>query len=248
MIQIPAWATLVRADNPGPMTLEGTNTWVLRGEAGVVVVDPGPAEPQHTDRLTSYGQVLLVLLTHGHTDHADSALKLSQLVEAPVAARDPLLCRLSAPLQEGDRLDVAGLPTLRVLLTPGHTADSVCFAIDDAVLTGDTLLGRGSTMVAHPDGRLGDYLDSLHRLAELCTAATVLLPGHGPAGGSALEAVNRQLAHRADRLDEVRRAVGAGARTPEEVLEVVYAEVDRALWPAAEATVRAQLAYLADSS
>jgi glyoxylase-like metal-dependent hydrolase (beta-lactamase superfamily II) len=249
MINLPSYATLVRADNPGPMTLEGTNSWLLRGTTGVVVVDPGPDLPGHLDRLSSYGPVVLVLLTHGHADHAESASLLSHRTGAPVAARDPLLCRRSEPLQDGAQLEVDGLPPMTVLVTPGHTGDSACFAVDGdipALLTGDTVLGRGSSMVAHPDGRLADYLGSVHRLAKRCTASTVLLPGHGPAGGSALDALDRALAHRADRLDQVRRALGAGAETPAQVVEIVYADVDRALWPAAEATVRAQLAYLAE--
>jgi glyoxylase-like metal-dependent hydrolase (beta-lactamase superfamily II) len=249
VISLPSYATLVRADNPGPMTLEGTNSWVLRGDAGVVVVDPGPDLRQHLDQLTSYGRVLLILLTHGHADHAQSAALLSHRTGAPVAARDPLLCRRSEPLQDEARLDVEGLPTVTVLVTPGHTGDSVCFAVDGSqpmLLTGDTVLGRGSSMVAHPDGRLADYLASLRRLAQRSTGSTVLLPGHGPAGGSALEALDRAVAHRADRLDQVRRALGAGAQTAEQVAEIVYADVDPGLRSTTEATVRAQLAYLAD--
>jgi glyoxylase-like metal-dependent hydrolase (beta-lactamase superfamily II) len=246
---LPPYATLVRADNPGPMTLDGTNSWVLRGDAGVVVVDPGPELPGHLDQLTSYGPVVLVLLTHGHADHVESASLLSHRTGAPVAARDPLLCLRSEPLHDEAQLEVEGLPTLTVLVTPGHTGDSVCFAVggdDPALLTGDTLLGRGSSMVAHPDGRLADYLDSLHRLSQRCPESTVLLPGHGPAGADVLGALDQAMAHRADRLDQVRRALAAGAETPEQVFEIVYADVDRALWPAADATVRAQLAYLAD--
>lgn len=251
MTPVPAYATLVRADNPGPMTLEGTNSWVLRGDAGVVVVDPGPALPSHLDQLASYGTVVLVLLTHGHPDHAESVAEFAARVGAPVAARDPLLCRGFEQLQAGDRLELPGLPPVAVLLTPGHTSDSVCFLVDDgepALLTGDTLLGRGSTMVAYPDGGIADYLASLGWIARGCPPSTVLLPGHGPAGGPVLAAVDQALAHRADRLDQVRRALSGGARTAEDVVAVVYADVDPGLWPAAEQTVRAQLAYLTELS
>jgi glyoxylase-like metal-dependent hydrolase (beta-lactamase superfamily II) len=239
---IPSFARLVRADNAGPMTLEGTNTWVLRGDNGVVVVDPGPADDSHLGALRSYGPVLLVLLTHGHADHSEAAASLG----APVAARDPLLCRHSEPLKEGDVLAVDGIPPVAVMVTPGHTGDSVCFQIDGALLSGDTLLGRGSTMVAHPDGRLADYLRTLRRLGAWASDDSVLLPGHGPVGGSVLARVDESLGHRLDRLDQVRRALAAGAVTSAEVVAVVYADVDRSLRPAAEATVRAQLAYLAD--
>lgn len=241
-MDLPPYVELVRAPNPGPMTLEGTNSYVLRGERGVVVVDPGPADDGHLAALRSYGPVLLVLLTHGHPDHAEAADRL----DAPVSARDPLLCRHSAPLKDGDVLSVVGLPAVTAVGTPGHTSDSMCFVVDNALLTGDTVLGRGSTMVADPDGRLADYLETLARLDACTDADTVLLPGHGPVGGSASGRLAESLAHRMDRLDQVRRALAGGATTPREVVEVVYADVDRRLWPASEATVRAQLAYLAD--
>jgi glyoxylase-like metal-dependent hydrolase (beta-lactamase superfamily II) len=244
MISVPSFATLVRAANPGPMTLDGTNSWVLRGDAGVVVVDPGPSLSVHLDRLLSYGRVLLVLLTHGHADHAESAAELGARTDAPVVALDPLLCRHSEPFHDLDQLRVDGLPPLTVVATPGHTRDSVCFEIDGALLTGDTLLGRGSTMVGDPDGGLAYYLASLRRLAERSSAETVLLPGHGDPGGSVLEAADRGLAHRVERLEQVRRALGAGAQTAQQVLAEVYGEVEPGLVSATEATVRAQLAFL----
>ena len=130
----------------------------------------------------------------------------------------------------------------------GSTADSLCFHLpaDRAVLTGDTILGRGTTVVAHPDGRLGDYLDSLRRLRSLTVDDGVhtVLPGHGPVLPDPIAALEGYIGHRRARLDQVRRARAAGARTPREIVEVVYADVDRSLWPAAETSVRAQLRYL----
>ena len=134
--------------------------------------------------------------------------------------------------------------------TPGHTADSLSFHLpaDRAVLTGDTILGRGTTVVAHPDGRLGDYLDSLRRLRSLTVddGVSTVLPGHGPVLNDAQGAVEFYLAHRAHRLAQVETAVEAGHRTPAEVVASVYADVDRSLWPAAELSVRAQLDYLGE--
>jgi glyoxylase-like metal-dependent hydrolase (beta-lactamase superfamily II) len=133
------------------------------------------------------------------------------------------------------------------VLTPGHSSDSVCLLLRDdrALLTGDTVLGRGTTVVAYPDGQLGDYLDSLQRLRDLADHdMDVLLPGHGPVLNSPVEVLDYYLSHRQGRLDQVREAVAAGAADPIDVVRRVYADVDPILWPAAEKSVRAQLDYL----
>ncbi|HEU0104335.1 MAG TPA: MBL fold metallo-hydrolase [Mycobacteriales bacterium] len=247
--QVTRSAAVLLAPNPGPMTLEGTNSWVLRapGEAACVVVDPGPLHEGHLQALAACGPVAVVLLTHGHADHREGAARFAELVRAPVRALDPAHRLGEEGLGEGDVAAAAGLE-VRVLATPGHTADSLSFLIEadgdapGAVLTGDTVLGRGTTVVAHPDGVLADYLSSLRRLRDL--GGRTVLPGHGPELPSAGEAAERYLAHREQRLDQVRAAVAAGAHTPQAVVESVYADVDRALWPAAELSVRAQLAYL----
>jgi len=170
-------------------------------------------------------------------------------VGADLAARSQGLCIGAEPLDtDGEELQAAGL-SVRVLHTPGHSRDSVCFVVtgdEPAVLTGDTILGRGSTVVAHPDGKLRDYLASLARLRFL--GAMAVLPGHGPVLPDAQAISSSYLAHRAERLRQVEAAVADGAATPREVVEVVYADVDRALWEAAEWSVRAQLDYLRASS
>lgn len=243
---VTASASVVLAGNPSPMTLEGTNTWVLRapGHPACVVVDPGPDDPAHLTAVATHGPVALVLLTHRHLDHAGGARRLAGIVGAPVRALDPA-CRLGAEgLAEGEVVAAAGLE-LRVLATPGHTSDSLSFALTDAVLTGDTVLGQGSTVIAEPDGDLGDYLASLRRLAELPPGIAVL-PGHGPDLGDAGAVAREYLAHREQRLEEVRAALarlGPDA-SPRQVVELVYADVDPVLRPAAEQSVRAQLAHL----
>jgi glyoxylase-like metal-dependent hydrolase (beta-lactamase superfamily II) len=242
---VTATAAVVLAPNPGPMTLEGTNTWVLREPSSqtCVVVDPGPLVEQHLAEVASYGPVEVVLLTHGHLDHSEGARRLAELTGAPVRALDPAHRLRDEGLAEGDVVAAAGLE-LRVLATPGHTSDSLSFLLPDAVLTGDTVLGRGSTVVAHPDGVLADYLASLRRLRELGPLA--VLPGHGPELPSAGAAAEQYLAHREARLEQVRAAVEAGATDAEAVVRAVYADVDPALWPAATLSVRAQLRHLAE--
>lgn len=249
---------LVLAPNPGPMTLEGTNTWIV-GEAELgapVVVDPGPAHEGHLQAVLAAcsGRVAEIVLTHRHLDHSAGAARLAELAGCNVRAADPTL-RLGAPgLAEGDKLEVPG-GRLTAYATPGHTSDSCSLLLvgrdgDARLLSGDTVLGRGTTVITHPDGHLGSYLDSLARLEELVRAYAVreILPGHGPrvAAPESWLAYYRQ--HRLERLQQVRDALAAGDRTAAEVVARVYADVDSSVWPAAEQSVRAQLDYLSATS
>jgi glyoxylase-like metal-dependent hydrolase (beta-lactamase superfamily II) len=247
--QVTARAARLLAPNPGPMTLDGTNTWLLR-EPGVdqgVVVDPGPLHEEHLAAVAESGPVALIVLTHGHPDHADGARRLRELTGAPIAARDPALCVGIEPLRPDAVSHVASVEWLTVL-TPGHSSDSVCFVLpgDRALLTGDTILGRGTTVVAYPDGRLGHYMTSLQLLRDLATHdLDVLLPGHGPVLNDPIAVLDYYLSHRQERLEQVRAALADGAVDAKDVVRRVYADVDQVLWPAAERSVRAQLDYLA---
>lgn len=245
--QATTHALRLLAPNPSPMTLDGTNTWVLRepGDGACVVVDPGPLDEGHLSRVAEHGPVALIVLTHGHVDHAEGAARLRELTGAPVTALDPGLCLGADPLTASSSR-VSGLEWLTVL-TPGHSSDSVCFLLraDRALLTGDTVLGRGTTVVAHPDGRLRDYVDSIQRLRDLADSdVDVLLPGHGPVVDQPIEVLDYYLSHRRERLEQVRAAVAGGAGDAAEVVRRVYADVDPSLWSAAELSVRAQLDYL----
>ncbi|GLY92350.1 MBL fold metallo-hydrolase [Actinoallomurus iriomotensis] len=240
-------ALCVLAPNPSEMTLDGTNTWVLRepGGARSLVIDPGPEDERHLRRVAEVaGPVALVLLTHGHPDHAEGARTFASLVGGvPVRALDPALRLGDEGLAEGDVVELDGLE-LRVMQTPGHTPDSLTFWLpaDQAVLTGDTVLGRGTTVVH----RLGDYLASLDRLRAMAEGTRVILPGHGAKLDDPVGALDYYIAHRRERLQQVEDALVAGARTAREVVERVYVDVDRSLWPVAEASVQAQLDYLAE--
>ena len=230
------------------MTLEGTNTYVLRapGAGGGVVVDPGPLDEEHLAAVAALGPVQLILLTHGHPDHAEGAHLFQEMTGAPMTAVEPRLVVDIAPLRGGETFDDVGGLRLLVVATPGHTSDSVSFVVEDdepGLLTGDTILGRGSTVVAHPDGVLAPYLDSLARLRDL--GPMLLLPGHGPVRPDASAMASDYLAHREQRLEQVRAAVAAGDRSARDVVRRVYVDVDQSLWPAAELSVLAQLDYLA---
>ncbi len=249
---------MIRAANPSPMTLEGTNTWLVGdpGRSPVVVVDPGPLLDEHLDAIVAAAPngIAGVLLTHRHLDHSEAAATLAARAGCGVRAADPEFRVGTAGMDDGERLEVTGAH-LTVLTTPGHTSDSVSALLegeDGAVrlLSGDMVLGRGTTVITRPDGDLGAYLESLARLQRLVAERDVveILPGHGPVITDPGGWLAYYREHRLERLDQVRAALAAGARTPAEVVARVYTEVDRSLWPAAEQSVGAQLAYLAGRS
>jgi glyoxylase-like metal-dependent hydrolase (beta-lactamase superfamily II) len=233
-------------DNPGLLTLEGTNTWVLSGPGSdeMVVVDPGPDDDEHIGLVAELGTIGLVLISHKHEDHTGGIDKIVDRTGAVVrSVGSGFLRGLGGPLTDGEVIEAAGL-RITVMATPGHTVDSVSFVLEDAVLTADTVLGRGTTVIDKEDGSLRDYLESLQRLRGL--GQRTVLPGHGPDLAD-LEAVSDMyLAHRQERLDQVRdalRSLGEDA-TARQIVEHVYTDVDEKLWDAAEWSVQAQLDYL----
>lgn len=283
-----------RAENPGPMTLDGTNSYVLAapGAPGVVVVDPGPTLAPHLADLAAAGAVELILITHHHGDHTDGSASLHQLTGAPVRAALAAFCHTGEPLFDGEIIHAAGL-AVTVLATPGHTSDSVCFAVAPAaqaqpaqpesgttsdtapspepavaplvqqtqlaahfVLTGDTILGSGSTVICYPDGRLGQYLSSLAALRswglEHGTASSPVpaLPGHGPVLADLAKTAQAYAEHRWERIAQVRSAVEHLAKesgtipSVQAVADRVYPEVPANLRAAAHLNVEAQLDYL----
>ena len=241
-------ASVLLCDNPGLLTLEGTNTWVLQGPGSdeKVVVDPGPEDDEHIELIAGLGKIPLVLISHKHEDHTGAIDKLVDRTGAVVrSVGSGFLRGLGGPLTDGEVIDAAGL-RITVMATPGHTADSVSFLLDDAVLTADTVLGRGTTVIDKEDGSLRDYLDSLQRLRGV--GHRTVLPGHGPDLAD-LEAVSDMyLSHREERLDQVRaalRELGDDA-TARQIVEHVYTDIDEKLWDAAEWSVQAQVNYLRD--
>ena len=249
-------ASVLLCNNPGLMTLDGTNTWVLRGPGSdeMVVVDPGPDDDEHIAKIAELGKISLVLISHRHDDHTGGIDKIVERTGAVVrSVGSGFLRGLGGPLREGEVIDAAGL-RITVMATPGHTADSLSFLLDDvrgersdgkgAVLTADTVLGRGTTVIDNEDGSLAEYMESLRRLHGL--GRRTVLPGHGPDLDDLQAVTAMYLAHREERLDQVRdalRALGddASARS---VVAHVYTDVDEKLWDAAEWSVQAQLDYL----
>ncbi|MFL5631390.1 MAG: MBL fold metallo-hydrolase [Gemmatimonadaceae bacterium] len=250
-------ARVVTAPNPGELTLSGTNTWVLFEPEGdsCIVVDPGPADESHVAavlaEVESVGSsVALILVTHRHADHTGAVDLLHESTHAPVRAVDPKWCRGTVPLVDREEIEVGGLQ-LTVIATPGHTEDSVSFYLprDGSLVTGDTILGEGSSLIAWPDGQLGAYLDSLKRLRDIAAAglSLTLLPGHGPLVLWGLNAMDTLIAHRTRRLEQVASALDRGATSSQDIVAAVYGLPGPALHDVVVAQVQAQLHYLAST-
>ena len=251
---VTASAAVVLAPNPSYAALEGTNSWVIRapGDDYSIVVDPGPEDEGHLNVLkTKADTVGLILLTHRHHDHADGAERFRQLTGAPVRAFDPHHCHGAEPLVDGEVISLDGVtPTLKVVASPGHTSDSVCFYVQgedglEGIITGDTIAGRHTTMISETDGDLGAYLETLARLEEDGKDIT-LLPGHGPEGEDLSAFARKYIDRRNQRLDQIREAIAQHGEDAEigTLVDAIYDDVDPVLRGAAEQSTRVALRYL----
>ena len=238
------------------MTLEGTNTWIVAAPSGALIIDPGPLMQEHLDAiaLATDGKVAGIFLTHGHLDHSEGAQRFSEMVKAPVFARLPdFTSKEATPLVDGLQIN-DGEVSFRVIATPGHTADSISFftekGSDTGLFTGDTILGRGSSIVAYPDGSVGAYLASLRALSAMLGSRSPvpLLPGHGPVNESSLPVVDQYLSHRLERVAQVRDAMARGITDIEAITDDVYAGLSENLKWAALLSVHAQVAYFNESA
>jgi glyoxylase-like metal-dependent hydrolase (beta-lactamase superfamily II) len=222
----PPGVVRVRADNPSPMTLDGTNTYVTAGW----VVDPGPADPRHLQAVLAAagGEISGIVLTHGHPDHAEGAEPLGELSGAPVVRPG-----------EGDEVG----PFLSVA-TPGHSADHVSLLRGRVCFTGDTVLGAGSVFIAPGEGSMSAYLESLRRLREL--DLEVLCPGHGPYVWNPRAKLDEYISHRLDREERLLTALADGLRGTDELLDRAWSDAPAELRPAAALTLEAHMEKLAE--
>jgi glyoxylase-like metal-dependent hydrolase (beta-lactamase superfamily II) len=232
--------TRVRADNPGPMTLDGTNTWVI-GRDPAFVVDPGPALPAHlaavADEVAARGGLGGIALTHGHSDHTEAVPGLLERAgPAPVAGAAGAV---DVRLGDGDALG-----PLVAVPVPGHAPDHLAFVAGPVCFTGDAVLGTGSVFIAPSPGALAGYLIALRRLRALPLA--VLCPGHGPPVEDAAAKLDEYVAHRLDRERRLLEALAAGRRTADELLDEVWDDAPPELRPAAAVTLRAHLDKLGE--
>lgn len=244
----------IRANNPSPMTLTGTNTYVIGSadDTTAVLIDPGPELAQHRENfLAELGDRKLsaIILTHQHADHSEMLGSVEQWApEVPVFAVLEKFGRLTPPVADGDMI-AFGTDTadaMEVVATPGHTMDSISLIHDHVLYSGDTVLGEGTTIVTHPEGSLRDYLSSLDRLLRLLDegAYSTIEPAHGPSIESPAQVLEYYRSHRLERIEQVRAALAQGATRATEVCDIVYHDVDPSVRGAAEQIVRAQLNYL----
>lgn len=247
------------APNPGIMTGPGTNTYLVGGPQ-VVVVDPGPGEPGHLERVVEAaeregGRIRWVLVTHAHPDHAPGAAALAAAVGVPVVANAERAGVAPDVLAEdGWSVEAPGF-RLRALHTPGHSSDHLCYVVDlaappggsplRAVLSGDHVMDRVTVVIAPPDGDMAAYLASLDRLLALDPPADVVAPGHGRLLGDPETVVRAIVAHRMAREGLVAQALeAAGAASESELLPVVYGDVGPDRLEIARWSLRAHLEKL----
>lgn len=231
----------ILAPNPGVRELDGTNTWIV-GRWPAAVIDPGVDDPAHlAEVLEAAGRVGAILLTHDHPDHAPGAATLAVRTGASVLSAGRVEGR--ERLRDGEAIRMPGVHLVTVA-TPGHTPDHVAFSLpeDRALFTGDTVLGRGTSVIDPPEGDLTPYLRSLHRLREV--EPRTIYPGHGPVVLDALGKLDEYLAHRQMREEQVLAGLAEGPRTPEELVPEIYGDYPVELHPLAARSVLAHLLKL----
>jgi hydroxyacylglutathione hydrolase len=267
-VQLAPALRLVRADNPSPMTGDGTNTYLL-GHAQIAIIDPGPDDPAHLDRLLQAvgdRRVAVILVTHSHRDHSALAPALSAATGAPVlaygdsrAGRSELMQRLAADgvaqggegvddtfspdrdLRDGAIIDF-GPETITAIWTPGHMANHMCYMWRDMVFTGDHIMGWAPSLVSPPDGDMSAYMASLSRIETL--AARIVYPGHGAAVTDPAARISALIAHRTAREAAIISTMNQGADTVAQLVSRIYADTPAALHAAAARNVFAHLVDL----
>ena len=239
------------APNPSPMTLEGTNSYLVLGSGEALAIDPGPADIGHVRELTETAarngcRIAAIAVTHGHPDHAPGAALLRELTSAPVYAHPGASFAFTRAVRDRSDIAVDGA-VLHALHAPGHASDHLVFwfEAEEALFTGDVIVGRGTVVVAPPGGDMRAYQATLRRLRDAYPAAKTIYGGHGARVEAPLAKIEEYLAHRERRERQVLQTLAAGERTIPQIVAHVYRDVDRTLWPAAARQVLAHLLALA---
>lgn len=230
------------APNPGPFTLDGTQTYLI-GETAVL--DPGPLIDAHIAAIRdALPKLQTILITHRHGDHAPAAVPLREMTGAKIIAPEGVLDEVDQRVHGGETISIDGT-AIEIIATPGHTREHVCYLTADGDLfTGDTVLGAGTTAIFPPDGHMGDYLRSLHVLR--AKNPKRILPAHGPVREDATALLDEYIAHRLQRERQVLDAIAGGASSIAEMRKSIYPELDPQLHRAAEIQITAHLIKLVE--
>jgi len=245
-VRLSPLVRVVLAPNPSLYTLEGTNTYLI-GDRDPIVLDPGPNDEGHLERvLEEAGTPSVILLSHRHPDHADGAERFADMARAPLAAyasQGSSVCATASAIADRQRITAAGA-TLTAMYTPGHSSDHLSFVLEEerALFTGDHVLGRGTTVIAYPDGDMTAYLASLDRAR--AAEPRRLYPGHGPVVEDPDPVLAYYKEHRLERERQVLDAIDAGDATVPEMVARIYADYDVALHGPAAMSVLAHLQKL----
>jgi len=251
MVTLSARVTRLRANNPSPLTLDGTNGYVVRvGPRALVAIDPGPVDDRQRDAFLAAAReadatYAAILVTHGHPDHYPGAAPRAAATGAPVYAHPQSRFPHDRTLADDERLDFADA-AFTVLHGPGHAPDHLVFVLEDerALFTGDIVLGTGTVVVAPPSGDMRTYQRTLRRLRDDYGDARAIYGGHGPEVRAVRAKLDEYIAHREARERAILAALGADEATIPEIVARVYADVDKPLWPAAARQVLAHLIAL----
>jgi glyoxylase-like metal-dependent hydrolase (beta-lactamase superfamily II) len=240
-VELPEYPLVgIRAANPGPFSLSGTNTWII-GREPAWVVDPGPALDDHVEAVAAEiegrGGLGGIALTHDHSDHAEAVSAIR--ARFPDARLGAARGEVDTHLSEGSRFG-----PLEVVATPGHAPDHLAYVAGDVAMTGDAVLGEGSVFIAPDPGALASYLEALGRLRQ--RRLSLICPGHGPPVHDPAAKLDQYISHRLDRETRLLAALANGERTVDELLDDVWDDAPAVLRPAAAVTLAAHLDKLAD--
>ena len=248
----PSRVLRVLAPNPSPLTLDGTNSYLIFAGARAIAIDPGPPIAAHVDTLVAAAAsraatIAAIVVTHGHPDHAPAAAMLHARTNAPVYGHANATFPVDRVVGEGARIDIADasgeIASLHVIDAPGHARDHLVFVYprENALFTGDVVIGLGTIVIAPPHGDMRAYQRTLARLRDEYGDARTIYGGHGSAIFHPRAKLEEYIAHRQRRETEILGALAAGERTIPELVATIYANVAPVLWPAA---ARQVLAYL----